>query len=188
MADTVLTETQIEDLFQSWTSQVLGVTDPSAVRIGWPMDGSPAWEIGSDVCFILVSYADSPYTRQIQTDYAPLDDANAQVNQTYTVGLRVSWTFYGPNAFSHADLVRSALYLDSTTQTLASSNVALVTDVPMPLRAPELFDGQWWDRVTFWAQFNELVMRQSSVPYIGSATISVEDDQGDSEVVQVVEG
>ncbi|WP_062306578.1 phage neck terminator protein [Alicyclobacillus sendaiensis] len=187
MADTVLSLEQLEDFFQSWTGQALGTTDPSAVRIGWPTDGSPGWQVADDVCFLMVQYTDNSYTRQIQTEYDPLDAANAQVSQVYTVGIRATWTFYGPNAWSNADLVRASLYRDATTQMLAANNLSLIPDVPMPVRVPELFNGQWWNRVTFFADFYELVIRQTSVPYIAEVDVTVASED-ESEGVQIIEG
>ncbi|SFU71103.1 phage neck terminator protein [Alicyclobacillus macrosporangiidus] len=173
MADTVLTVQQIEDIFQTWTSQALGVTDPGAVRIGWPMDGAPAWHITDDVCFVLVTYVDNPITRQIERSYSPLDPDNANMAHSYIDSVRVSWTLYGPNAFERADIIRAALFQPSTTDTLAANNLGLVTDVPMPIRVPELFNGQWWSRATLYADFNQLVIRQTSVPYITGSDVRI---------------
>lgn len=173
MADTILTITQIEDLFQSVTSQILGTTDPSAVRIGWPTDGAPGWEINQDVCFILVNFNDDPTNQQIETSYQTLDSNDATVNTTYTQGVRVSWTIYGPNSFNNAGLIRSSLVQENYRNILAASNVALVTAIPMPTRVPELFNSQWWERSSFYANFNELVNRQSSVPYLQGSNVQI---------------
>lgn len=175
MADTYLTQTQLEDFFQSLTSTILNTTDPSAVRITWPTDGAPSWSITEDVCFLKVTPADNPYSHQFHKDYTELDANNATENLTYTNGIRVMWVLYGPNSSDNADLIRSQLNVSSTTQTLAASNLALVTDIPVPVRQPELFDGQWWPRASFYANFNELVIRQSTVPYLQSANVQVEE-------------
>lgn len=171
MADTVLTQVQLENIFQSLTSQILGTSDPSAVRISWPTDGAPSWKITDDVCFLAVTPTDDAYTRQLQTDYSPLDDNNANSNLTYTAVVRVAWTLYGPNASDRSDLLRASLFMDSTRSTLISNNLALVTDVPMPIRSPELFNSEWWNRATLYANFNELVIRQSTIPYLQTANV-----------------
>lgn len=169
----VLLQTQIEDLFQGWTSGWLNTTDPSAVRIGWPTDGAPAWKITDDVCFLLVRYADDPYTRQIMTEYSPADAWDAYVNATYTLVVEVTWNLYGPNSFDYADVIRASLFQDATTAALAQHHLALITEVAMPQRVPELFDGQWWNRCVLSAKFNQLVVRQSTVPYLQTANIQV---------------
>lgn len=184
MADTFLTQEQLENIFQSLTSQFLGITDPSAVRISWPTDGAPSWSITDDVCFVAVTPSDNSYTRQLQTDYTELDANNANANLTYTAGVRVGWTLYGPSASDRADLIRASLFFASTTSALISNNLALITDVPMPIRQPELFNGEWWNRATLYANFNELVIRQSTVPYIQTANVQVLQDAD----VQIQEG
>ncbi|MCL6442068.1 MAG: hypothetical protein K6T83_01155 [Alicyclobacillus sp.] len=175
MTDTVMTMKQLEDFFQSWTSQILGTSDPSAVRINWPTDGAPGWKITDDVCFLAISPTDDAYTRQLHIDYSELDEYNANADLAYTATFRVTWTFYGPNAADRADLVRSQLFTPAATSAFVASNLALVTDVAMPYRFPELFNGQWWNRATFNATFNELVIRQSSVPYIQTVNLQTQE-------------
>jgi len=175
MADTVLTIAQIENIFQSLTSSLLGTTDPSVVRINWIPDGAPSWSISQDICFISITPTDNTYTRQLQTDYTELDANNANSNLTYTMGIRVAWTLYGPNAADNVDVIRSGLFLDSTLSTLSANNIALVTDVPVAIRTPELFNGQWFNRASLYANFNELVIRQSSIAYLQTANVQVEE-------------
>lgn len=175
MADTILTLTQLENLFQSVTSQILGTTDPSAVRIDWPADGAPSWKINDDVCFIRIDFDDDPITRQVETSYEPLDSDNATVNQSSMDVIGVDWIVYGPHSFDNARLIRNKLFDPTYKDILAASNVALVTDIAMPRRVPEFFNGQWWNRTSFSANFNELVVRQSSVPYLQSANVQVKE-------------
>lgn len=175
MADTVLTQTQIEDTFQSLTSTILNTTNPSAVRVEWPTDGAPSWSISEDVCFIAITPMDDPYAHPMQTDYSPNDDTTVNVSMTNTDVFRVTWAFYGPDCWDNARIVRSQLFSDTTRTTLQASNIALVTDVPLPVRSPELFNGQWWNRTTLYANFNELVIRTSTVPYLTSADVQVKE-------------
>lgn len=171
MANTILTLAEIENLFQSLTSTILNTTDQGAVRIGWPQDGAPAWPISYDVVFLLINYTDSEIAKQFERSYSALDTTSVIENISSTVPLRVGWTLYGPNSFDHASLIRSSLFLASSSDTLAASNVALVTAVAMPVRVPELFNGQWWERTTFYAEFNQLSVTQSTVPYLLTADV-----------------
>lgn len=175
MTDTILLQTQLENIFQSLTSGFLNTTDPSVVRINWPQDGAPAFGIADDVCFISLTPIDTPYSHQVQTDYTELDIDNANSNLTYNAGIRVGWTLYGPSSFDNAALIWSQLFTDSTKDTLASNNLALVTDVSQPVRTPELFNGQWFNRASLQGTFNELVIRASSVPYLQTADIQIEE-------------
>lgn len=247
MSDTILTQTQLENLFQSLTSTLLGTSLASAltsgtvytslsvnpltvalatgdslviddsgttqtvtvsadaavgatniaiasftaannysvgayvyepdttVRIVWPTDGAPSWTITEDVCFIQMTPVDDNYGHYVQTELVPIDGNTATVNRTYTDGVRVEWTFYGPNALNNARLIWARLFTDSVKSTLQENNLALVADVPKPIRAPENYNGEWWNRATVYANFNELVIRQSTVSYLQSADIQVKE-------------
>lgn len=175
MTDTVLLQNQLEDIFQSLTSTFLGTNHPSAVRINWPQDGAPSFGVKEDVCFISVTPVDTSYAHQVQTDYSQLDTDNANANLTYNAGIRVGWVLYGPSSFDNAALIWSQLFAESTKDTLASNNLALVTDVSQPIRTPELFNGQWFNRASLNATFNELVIRVSSVPYLQTADIQIKE-------------
>jgi hypothetical protein len=176
MADTILTKTQIEDIFRMLTLQLLGL-DPSAndsrVRMTWPTKGAPAWKIGDDVAFLLVNYDDDPITRQMHVDYAAADDSNADQSTSYTRVIRVDWVCYGPHSFEDADAIRSGLFAVATKLTLTQNNMALITDVPLPVRAPEIYNGQWWERTSFYARFNELIIRHADIPYIQAADVQI---------------
>ncbi len=173
MADTILKQDQLETFFQSLISSFLGVTDPSAVRVSWPEDGAPAWEISQDVCFLKVTYADDPYTRQMVRDYAPGDLSNVTENLTYTLVILLSLEIYGPNAFDNSDIIRFNLVSNPTTLLLKQNNLALITDIPSPIRIPELFNGQWWNRASLSVKFNEKVVRQSLVPFLTTPDIQL---------------
>jgi hypothetical protein len=178
MADTILTRQQIEDLFQNLTLQMLGL-DPAApanqnrVRIGWPSKGAPAWKINDDVAFLLINYDDDPITRQVDVTYENADSDNASRVVSYTRVIRVNWISYGPNSFNDMDTIRNGLFVPQFIQQLATNNMSLILDVPVPFRMPELFNGQWWERTSFYARFNEKVNRHSDVPYIKFADVQI---------------
>ncbi|NOU95593.1 hypothetical protein GC093_20505 [Paenibacillus sp. LMG 31456] len=178
MTDTVLSITEIENFFQASTTRMLGL-DPNApanqkrVRVAWPSKGAPAWKHEENVVFLMIGYADDSITRQMDVSYDQADVDNANRTVSYTRVIHVSWTCYGPNSFNDADLIRSNLFLPKTKADLAAVNLALIIDVPMPMRTPELFASQWWDRTSFFARFNEKVIRQSEVPYLQSADVRI---------------
>lgn len=178
MVDTILTIQQINSFFWSLTEQMLGL-DPAIpanqdrVRKAWPVKGAPTWKIGEDVAFLLVNYDDDPITRQMDVSYQNKDTVYVDRSMSYTSVIRVNWICYGPNSFNDMDVIRSSLFRPEFTQLLAASNLALITDVPVPMRSPELFNGQWWDRTSFYARFNELVIRHSDVPYLKSADVQI---------------
>lgn len=178
MTDTNMSISDLESFFWNLTIQMLGL-DPNApenqdrVRIDWQKNGAPAWRIDQDVCFLMVAYDDDAITRQTEVSYEAADDLNATRSQSYTRVLRVSFVCYGPNSFGDADTIRSSLFQPQFTELLQSNNLALILDVPSPMRAPELYNGQWWHRTSLYARFNELVIKTSSVPYLQSADVQV---------------
>lgn len=174
MTDTALSLTKIEDIFWNCTIQNLGL-DPGGkesqkrIRIGYPAEGAPAWKRHENVGFIVVSFANDPITQQVELSYRKTSEMTADHISSYTRVIQVSWTFYGPESFDDADKVRAGLYRSP----ILFSPLHLVTDVSSLIRLPELFSGQWWERTSFTARFNEQVVRSSSVNYIKSADIRV---------------
>jgi hypothetical protein len=51
-----------------------------------------------------------------------------------------------------------------------------VQDVNVPIRSPELFNGQWWERVNLDVLFNESITTNNLVPYIQSASAITQVD------------
>lgn len=173
MADTILDDEQLTSVFVSLTETMLNTTTPGAVRLTRLQDGSPGFNVSDEVAFVYVQPMSDDYTRFVQTDYSILDDANLNQNQTYTDGFRVYWTLYGPSAVDNSRLIWSQLFTDAARITLQQSNLALITNVPKPIKAPENRNGQWFNRASLYANFNELVIRQSTIPSIASANVQI---------------
>ncbi|MGO4496420.1 hypothetical protein AB4114_11040 [Paenibacillus sp. 2RAB27] len=178
MTDTILKLTEAEDLFALLTYNLLGL-DPlkyanqDRVRIAWPKDGAPSWKREEDVAFIMLGYDDDAITQQQETSYIGTDSTGIITETASTQVIRVNWNCYGPNSFDDMGKIRRGLYKPEITEFLAVNNLALILNVPMPVRFPELYGGQWWERTTFYARFNELVVIRSSVPSIDSADVQI---------------
>lgn len=182
MADTILTLKELENAFYNLTCLVLGI-DPldtanaSKVRIAWPTGGAPSWGIDEDVVFIRITAVDNKLTRNQDILFTGNDPIWAAQETGYTRVHKVDWTLYGPNSYDNADLIRYNIFNQIYTTKLKADNLFLITDVPMPQRAPELFSGQWWERTEFYAEFNELVIRRTAVPYLTSPTFVIVEDK-----------
>lgn len=169
-----LTLKGIENIIWVFTVKTLGL-DPlsdfaqETVRIGYGPEGQPGWKRTDDQIFILVTTVDDPYVRQTEITYMDKTQDDLNLVSSYTRVLQVSWTLYGPNSFDNADVIRNGLY----TQVNSFEPLKLVTSVPASFRLPELFAGQWWERSTLTARFNEKVVRRNTVNYIDSADIKV---------------
>lgn len=179
MSDANMTVKQIEDFFVSLTYTILGINpttlqpNQAPVRVEWPTGGAPGWKIDEDVTFIMVNYDDDAITRQVDVTYNPNDANNAYRSVSSTRVLRVNWICYGPNSFDNANNIRNGIFLPDNSDTLSANNLALIFDLPAPVRAPELFNGQWWDRTSFYARFNELIVQSQSVPYLTSPNVQI---------------
>jgi hypothetical protein len=178
MADTILTLDTLNETFQRLTMTMLGLSQSSQainasaykVRLSWPEDGAPAWKKEEDVCFIQCYEVDDAYNRQRNEG---LSKDNLHLETSYTSVNQVGWIFYGPNSYANAKLVKDSLFTQTIRDSLKRVNVFLIPDLKSPMRAPELFQNQWWPRVDFTAHFNELVIRRPSADLIQSATISL---------------
>ncbi len=173
MSDTVLTLKQIEDIFFTITCQMLNIDltkkeNQGKVRIAWPTNGSPGWKVNDDVTFIRVTPQDDKLARHQDILYTPsaVDSTLASKETGYTRVHKIDWTLYGPKSYDNADLIRYDIFKSDYTEKLKKNNLFLITDVSMPTRLPELYNGQWWERTDFSATFNELVVRRDAVPYI----------------------
>jgi len=181
MADTILTLRQLEDIFRNLTCTLLGLNpvDPvnnSKVRLAWPTGGAPGWKITEDVTFLRITATNNSYSKQRDTEYTPNSDSEVNEITAYTRPLQISWTLYGPSSFDNIEKIRNGLF--GAKDTLATSNLALVIDISVPTRLPELFNGQWWERSDFSATFFETVRRQGTIPTIQGVNIQIKTEEG----------
>lgn len=182
MADTVLLLKELEDIFKNLTFAVLGIdntipANKGLVRKAWPTKGAPAWKIDDDIAFIRVTPIDNKIARNQDILFKGNDPIWASKETGYTRTHRVDWTLYGPKSYDNADLIRYNLFSQDYTTELKANNLFLITDVPMPQRLPELYNGQWWERTDFSAEFNELVIRRTVTPYILTPNFKIIEDK-----------
>lgn len=180
MADIFLTLEQIEDLFISVIKPILGYSplptvDPDKVRACWPSEGAPAWKRTEDVAFLRIFDTDDSYNRQRDQVVEPKDADNANQITSYTRVLEAFVTLYGPHSFDRAFQIRNQMYYPQYREMLAVQKVFLIPDVASPRRAPELYAGQWWERTDVSLRFNARVLFNVTVPYLKSATATVDN-------------
>ncbi len=134
------------DVSQALQALVVGIlglnpaNDPlaySKVRVGW--NAQPGFALTDDICSIRATEADDEYNRIRDRQVAPNNSTGVYLTDTFTRVWQAHLTLYGPNSFDHARLIKSALLLDWTHDTLAASNLYLVTYLPATRRVPELF-------------------------------------------------
>ena len=147
---------------------------------------NPHARMGRDVVFLRITEADNEYNRQRDTAYDPKDkDAdNAIEKKTFTRIIQTYWICYGPNSFDRAFAIRNALFATQSRETLSGSGLYLIPDMDAPRRSPELFAGQWWERTDLSARFNEYIRLDTTVPYLKSADIAVENSPVSGTTIQ----
>ena len=170
LTSSALTIAQIGAILQPLTLGMLGlpvIPTSSLVRLQWPTQGAPFSDIGDDVCYLACVPKDDPYDRIRDRTNESAADPNLEEVWNYTRAWSIRWVFYGPNSTDYARALRSALYQDYFTDLLSLSNLFPVSDFPETVRAPELLDGQWIERVDFAAEMyeaiTETILRQTVV-------------------------
>ena len=186
MTTTALDPKTISTALQLATIRALGLPTPASpidpvyklVRIDWPTEGQPAWGIGEDIVFIGALLVDDPSDKVRDLVMGVDGSGNPLETITQQAVWRASWTVYGPNATLNARKIRAALFWQSTHDLLALSNLYLVPALPQVIRAPELFQGQWWERADFSAEYNEGVTDTYAVQTVRISEVIVDTADG----------
>jgi hypothetical protein len=173
-----LTPSSLGVILQPLVCQMLGIdvsTDPlaySKVRLGWQTLGQPGWGVSDDVCTIQATEEDDKYNRIRDLEYTAASSTSFTKTFIYTRVWRVAFSFYGPTGFDNARTLKSALLsTDAIRYALAASALYVVSDMPATVRAPELFQGQWWERSDFSVRMNEQVTETQTVSAIASVEV-----------------
>lgn len=176
----------IEDVVREATHEILAIPNNNAnksrIRIAWPTKGAPDWKINENVTFIRVYAVDEPYNRLKDIRYQNNDQTSLKQIDNYTRVIAVSWVFYGPNSFDDADTLRSGLIRN---ERLRNNKLHVVYNLAAPMRLPELYNDNWWERTDFTAYFYEEISRESTVPILSGAKVIIKTDKGDEENVDI---
>lgn len=175
LVSSALTTAAITQIFGQLTASILTVQ----FRANWPTGGAPAWGITQDVVFIRALQADSEFAR-VRDELISTNNSSS-VNKTivYTRLWEITWEFWGPNSFDNARVLKDvALDVDLMHDTLNASKLYLITNVGQPVRAPEPYGDQWWERTNLSMRFNELVVAQLVTPRMASLEVLVETPNG----------
>jgi hypothetical protein len=183
LVSSALTIDQINAIMQPLLTGSLGIlpTDPLAnsfVRIGWQITGIPAWNIDQDILSFRCVEEDNDYDKIRNANRTNLGLDLIKANYEYTRVWRVTLVFRGPNSFDNARLVRAALLLDWTHDTLAQSNLYVVPAIQSPLRIPELHNGQWWEVINLSFLINEQVNETIAINAVNSTEVILNKASG----------
>ena len=175
MANIVLKLKDIEDLFQNIILLMLSL-DPALpenqdiVRISWPPAGAPGWKISQDRIFLKVTLEDDDYDKLVDTDYVYSTSSTANQIMSGTNVIAVNIVAYGPNSFDNMNIIRNSFNIETYKNKLKAKNIYRVINTKIPMRIPELYNGQWWDRSDLTIHFNSVVSFGNIVNYINSAS------------------
>lgn len=179
LTSTALSDKQVTKIVQGVTLSSLGTADPSLCRYSWPANGQPDWLNSADIVFLRCTQTDGSYNRVRNLLNAAGAPNFVLANWQYTRIWDIQWTAYGPNATDRIRAIQSALWLDWVTDAYSAQNLYCTRDIAAPTRAPELFQGQWWERVDVKARFYENVNEQlSNLNAATSFEIIIEDVDG----------
>jgi hypothetical protein len=161
------------------------IPDPDKIRIGWPPVGAPAWGRTDDVGFIYVSRDDDPYARIRDVKYSNPQPDSQNRAMSYVAVNRINWIFYGPNSSDHALSIWEQILSPEIQEMLDQNNLSIIPNIPLPVRAPEPWVGQWWDRCDFYIRFYEGIVRNADSHFIKSSGVELITDQGIDELIQI---
>lgn len=158
----------------TWTAQVAIGSDANAfynVRVGWQRDGQPGWGPDQDVVTVMAVVVDDRYNRIRDVTQSPNNDTSNTETTNYTRAWEMRFSVYGPNSGDNARLIKSCLRLNWFRDIVGASNLYLVPDEADPIRAPENFNKQWWDRSDFRAKYYEAVQETITQQTVATAEL-----------------
>ena len=189
MSEIYLSLKNIEDLFQKLIVSMLGwdVSNPilkNNVKIAWAT--RPAWNPSDNIVFLKVVESDSMYNKEREVVNESIESPQEFVQKTsYTRQIQVTLTVYGPNSFENMQIIRDSMFYQTFRNVLSKNKIYLIPDIPSPVRAPELYNDQWWERVDMTLKFNELIVRETSVVPVESVDIIIYEGNEGKEIEEI---
>lgn len=183
LISSALTIDQINGIFVPMTQAMLGLNvdaNSGDVRTEWPAVGEPFGERTDDICYLGCLPEDGQYNKIREKYISNNNDPDQTVteNWAYTRIWKISWCFYGPNSTDRGRALKSALFLDYFCNQLVNVNLFPVSSYEEPRRAPELINGQWWERVDYDVQMYELVKETITYGAVASVEVIGNDNSG----------
>ncbi len=185
--DIILTREEIGELFYDLTVAMLWSSPLPDVRLSWPTGGAPAFRVSNNVIFLKAFDVPGSLTSQRESVY--LQEGSPEASNmavSYTRQLEVSWIFYGSSSWSDATSVRNKIFYQEHHDTLARKNIFLIPNFNPPRRVPELWQGQWYERMDLTMNFNELVVINEPVPSLETVEIGLFDKDGRIMTVDII--
>ena len=151
------------------------------VRISWPKSGAPDWKIMDDVIFMQLAETDDEIS--IPLDYDLENDGdNLLLKQGTSRVFNLRLNAYGPK--SYENLLRIRIAMVRGRKNLRKQKIFPVPERTPVIKAPELFQGRWWNRADMTLKFNVLMIFKEQIGTIETVNVVVgANRQGDSNTV-----
>jgi hypothetical protein len=185
MANQINTLRQLEILMWEATVCCLGLdlhgeSAAKRVRRGWPTynasGSAPAWNWDENRCFIRVMNGSDPYG-QLQENLLLENGRRVTVR---TRPLEVLWICYGQSAWEDCETIRRRVLESDIKARLRASALYPLPHIAEPVRAPELFEGAWWERSDLRAQFYERIRIEEAYPGLEAARVLIKTEKGET--------
>jgi len=164
-----LSQAAMNQFMQALTCGLLGLNPPdlSQVLVDWQTQGQPFAQTPlTNRCYLACVVTDEPYHRVRDRQYGQVGNQVQEI-WTYTRPWKISWVFYGDNAkvpslvgsssLDRATTLWTGTFMDYFSDQLELEGLAAVNEPATPIRIPEQFNAQWWDRSDFSIELYELV-------------------------------
>jgi len=178
-------KTEMEGIWQDTLAQTIGIdlTDPTVyyqVRAGWQTMGQPAIRVDEDIVFVRCEPLDTAFSRLRNSVFS---GNNPDLTQSWTDVHTRTWhsviTVYGPNSLDNARAIIAGLSdVSFVDDFLSEYNLYVNPDFEQPRRVPELFQGEWWERMDITVEFNEQVTEIFTVGTVGTVVVTTYDKNG----------
>jgi hypothetical protein len=127
--------------------------------------------------FLECSETEGAYNKQRDVSFA--DNADFLIQTTgYTRIMKVQIILYGNDAYGNSQKIRDGMFNPIYKMQLALQNIYIIPNIAAPKRSPELLNELWWNRTDMTLEFNELVIRQTDVPFVESTEAIIYTEAG----------
>ena len=175
MADILQNFSDLENIFADLLTTATGLAS-SSVLVAYTRLGKPSFDNGTDMVYIrLMQESDDRMKYKNRTSVYSTETQKFTFSQQSSRTLDLGITFYGPNCMKYAQKANEFFYFANTKLLLAQSNLFLVAERTVgPIRIPEQFNGQWWERADLNLLLYNTVLVENIVEKFNSYTIETE--------------
>lgn len=152
----------------------------SAIRSTWVQPGQPGFTIEDNIVFYRLMTGGDAYDQKVYLEHQAV---NSIAHYTRVITLVI--TAYGPLAPDNLERIRTCFIAGFGTLNLAKAKVYPVINPGSVIRAPELFEGRFWERADFSIILYAKEDTTLAIPAIESSQITVIADDDERRIINV---